>query len=387
MARWNSTYSMGVTNVLDFTIEEFQSRIAKTQAAMAKHGITVLLVHAPESISYLSGFRMLGFFMYQAVIVPVQGDPVLVVRDVEQPTADITSWIKDRSVYIDIEDPINATERALKKMGLDGEKIGLEYSTWFLTLERYETLRRLLPNADFVRDPNIVRELRLIKSPAEIEYLRQASRVAERMIDAGFKASKVGNTERDIASAVTVAQIQSGGDGHLEPILMTGPRTRELHGSWTNRVLEAGDGIYMELNGVVKGYWSKILRTGVLGKPNDHQRSAADVILAALNDGIGRMRAGANAGEIDDALRQPVLEAGLRESYYHRVGYTMGLLYPPSSGEYLREMMSGDDWILEAGQVFHMLVIGGGVGFSETVLVTDEGPDVLTQYPRQLLEL
>jgi Xaa-Pro dipeptidase len=376
-----------MANVLEFTIEEFKDRLAKTQAAMARHDLPVLLVHAPESITYLSGFRMLGFFMYQALIVPAKGDPVLVVRDVEQPTADITSWVKDRSVYIDIEDPINATERALKKMGLDGEKIGIEYSTWFLTLDRYETLKRLLPNVDFVREPDIVRELRLIKSPAEIEYLRRASRIAEKMIDAGFKASRVGASERDIASAITVAQIQSGGDGHLEPILMTGPRTRELHGTWTDRVLEPGDAVYMELNGNVNGYWSKILRTGVLGKPSDKLRHAADVVLGALNDGIGMMRTGANAGDIDDALRQPVLKAGLRKSYYHRVGYTMGQLYPPSSGEYLREMMSGDSWTLEAGQVFHMLVIGGGVGFSETVLVTDEGPDVLTQYPRCLVEL
>ncbi|RWI88867.1 Xaa-Pro peptidase family protein [Mesorhizobium sp.] len=372
---------------MDFTIEEFRTRIEKTQALMAKNNLPVLLVHAPESITYLSGFRMLGFFMYQALIVPASGDPVLVVRDVEQPTADITSWVKERSVYIDIEDPINATQRALKKMGLDGATIGVEYSTWFLTLDRYETLKRLLPNAKFVREPNIVRELRLIKSPAEVEYLRRASRIAEKMVDAAFKASKVGASERDIASAITVAQIQSGGDGHLEPILMTGPRTRELHGTWTDRILEQGDSVYMELNGVVKGYWSKILRTGVLGKPSDHVRKASEVILAALNDGISRMRTGAHAGEIDDALRQPVLKAGLRKSYYHRVGYTMGQLYPPSSGEYLREMMSGDTWTLEAGQVFHMLVIGGGVGFSETVLVTDNGPDILTRYPRQLIEL
>jgi len=330
---------------------------------------------------------MLGFFMYQALIVPAEGDPVLVVRDVEQPTADVTSWVKDRSVYIDIENPINATARALKDLGLEGAKIGLEYSTWFLTLERYETLKNLIPKAKFVKEPNIVRELRLIKSAAEIEYLRQASRVAEKMIGAGFNASRVGASERDIASAITVAQIQSGGDSHLEPILMTGPRTRELHGTWTDRVLEPGDAVYMELNGVIKGYWSKILRTGVLGKPSDQQRHAADVVLGALNDGLSRMRAGANAGEIDDALRQPVLKAGLRKTYYHRVGYTMGQLYPPSSGEYLREMMSGDNWTLEAGQVFHMLVIGGGVGFSETVAVTDTGIDVLTQFDRRLIEL
>src|SRR3982074_2025375 len=72
-------------NHLDFTIAEYQSRLAKTQAEMAKRGLPVLLLHAPENITCLSGFRMLGFFMYHALIVPAQGEPILVVRDVEQP--------------------------------------------------------------------------------------------------------------------------------------------------------------------------------------------------------------------------------------------------------------------------------------------------------------
>jgi len=372
--------------VPDFTAQEYESRLAKTQREMSRCGLPVLLLHAPENITYLSGFRMLGFFMYHALIVPAEGEPILVVRDVEQPAADETCWVKKRSVYIDTEHPINATARALRGLGRDGGTVGIEHTTWFLTLERMATLHSLLPDVEFVAEPNIVRGLRLIKSSAEIAYLRQAARVVEAMMRAGIDAIRVGASERDLGAAIMAAQATAGGDPLLEPIVMTGERTRQLHGTWTDRRLQRGDPVYFELNGVIRGYQSKLMRTAVLGTPTIEQRQIADTLQHALRTGIAMMRTGAVAGDIDEALRGPVLRAGLRESYYHRVGYTMGLTYPPSSGEYLREFMAGDTWTLEAGQVFHMLVLASGVGCSETVLVTDDGPDLLTRFPQQLIE-
>jgi Xaa-Pro dipeptidase len=237
-----------------------------------------------------------------------------------------------------------------------------------------------------VAEPNIVRRLRLIKSPAELDYLRQASRVVEAMMQAGMDAIHVGASERDLAAAIMAAQATAGGEPPLEPILMTGERTRQLHGTWTDRRLNEQDAVYFELNGVVRGYWSKLMRTAAVGKPTPEQRRVAEILAGALSTGIAMMRSGADAGKIDEALRGPILKARLRDSYYHRVGYTMGLIYAPSSGEYLREFMAGDTWKLEAGQVFHMLVIASGIGFSETVHVTDGGPELLTRFERRLFE-
>jgi Xaa-Pro dipeptidase len=372
--------------MLDFTREEYEARLARTQDEMDRRGLPVLLLHAPENITYLSGFRMLGFFMYHALVVPARGEPILVVRDVEQPAADETCWVRNRSVYIDTEQPINAAARALRNRGLDGGKIGIEHGTWFLTLERMAILHSLVPDAQFVEEPNIVRRLRLIKSPAEIEYLRQASRVVEAMVQAGIDAIRVGASERELAAAIMAAQATAGGEPPLEPILMTGERTRQLHGTWTDRCLKRGDAVYFELNGVVRGYWSKLMRTAVVGQPTPEQRRVAEILVNALSTGIAMMRPGAVAGEIDEALRGPVLRARLRDSYYHRVGYTLGLIYPPASGEYLREFMAGDSWMLEAGQVFHMLVLASGIGCSETVHVTDDGPELLTRFERRLIE-
>jgi Xaa-Pro dipeptidase len=372
--------------MLDFPREEYEERVMRTQAEMAKSDIPVLLLHAPENITYLSGFRMMGFFMYHALVVPAEGKPILVVRDVEEPAADETSWVEKRSVYIDTEQPINATQRALEELGLARGHVGLEHHTWFLTLERMKTLESLLPDATFIEEPNIVRELRVIKSPREVEYLRQASRVVEAMVKATLDATREGASERDLAAAMMSALAHSGGEPPLEPILMTGERTRQLHGTWSDRKLKRGDLVYFELNGVVRGYWSKLLRTAVVGEPSPQQQQAAEILVSALENGLSMMRPGANAGEIDAALREPPVKRGLRDSYYHRVGYTLGLLYPPTSGEYIREFMAGDTWTLEKGQVFHMLVLAAGVGFSETVVVTDDGIELLTQFERRLVQ-
>ena len=269
--------------MLDFTKEEYDSRLAQTQREMVRRGLPVLLLHAPENIAYLSGFRMLGFFMYHALVVPASGQPILVVRDVERPAADETCWVQNRSVYIDTEQPINAAARALRGLELDGGKIGIEHDTWFLTLERMAILQSSLPNAEFVAEPNIVRRLRLIKSPAELDYLRQASRVVEAMMQAGMDAIHVGASERDLATAIMAAQATAGGEPPLEPILMTGERTRQLHGTWTDRRLNEQDAVYFELNGVVRGYWSKLMRTAAVGKPTPEQRRVAEILAGALS--------------------------------------------------------------------------------------------------------
>src|SRR5205823_3910610 len=157
-----------------------------------------------------------------------------------------------------------------------------EHYTWFLTLERMKILQSLLPDVTVIEEPNIVRELRIIKSAREIEYLRQASRVVEAMVQATLDATREGASERDLAAAMMTALALSGGEPPLEPILMTGERTRQLHGTWTDRRLNKRDLVYFELNGVVRCYWSKLLRTAVVGEPSPQQQHAADVLIAAL---------------------------------------------------------------------------------------------------------
>ncbi|TIS52802.1 MAG: aminopeptidase P family protein, partial [Mesorhizobium sp.] len=166
------TVSEPANNGMDFPAEEYRERLRRTQEEMAKYDLPVLLLHQPENINYLSGLDQIGYFSYHALAVPSRGDPVLIVRDMEVPTAHSTSWVKNHVVYADAADPLpvwlDTARRALEGLGLAGGRIGLDEHSWFLTVERWKMLQALLPKATLVGEPRIVDHLRLIKSPREL---------------------------------------------------------------------------------------------------------------------------------------------------------------------------------------------------------------------------
>ena len=373
---------------MDFDVAEYRERLRRTQDEMAKHDLPVLLLHQPENILYLTGFYTTGYFSYHALAVPRSGEPTLILRDMEIPAARSSSWVKSHTIYADAADPVpvwlDAARRALDGLGLAGGRIGVDEHSWFLTVERWKMLQALLPKATLVREPRIVDQLRLIKSSREIDYLRQAARQVEVGIRAGIEAIAPGVTERMVAGAVFNALVGAGSGLPLSGIIMSGNRTDQLHGDYSDRSLEQGDAVYFELQGIHQKYWARLMRTAVVGQPTDDQQRIAETIIRIQDEAIALMRPGTPAGVVDRACREPLLASGLRETYTNRAGYSLGLNYRPSAGEFIREFVPGVEWVLETGMVFHMLMMAAGMGFSETVLVTDRGPERLTRMERKL---
>ncbi|TKV74092.1 aminopeptidase P family protein [Bradyrhizobium elkanii] len=373
---------------MEFPAEEYRTRLQRTQEEMAKHDLPVLLLHQPENILYLTGFYTTGYFSYHALAVPSRGDPVLVLRDMEVPAAHSTSWLKSYTIYADAADPIpvwlDAARRALDGLGLAAGRVGVDEHSWFLTVERWKMLQAQLTNATLVREPRIVDCLRLIKSPTEIDYLRSAARQVEVGMRAGIEAVAPGVTERELAGAVFNALVKAGSTLPLSGIITSGNRTNQVHGSYSDRILELGDTVYFELNGIYQKYWARLMRTAVVGRSTREQQSIAETIIRIQDEAIALMRPGISAGVVDQACREPLLASGLRKTYTNRAGYSLGLNYRPSAGEFIREFVPGVEWVLEPGMVFHMLMMAAGMGFSETVLVTEQGPERLTGMERKL---
>ena len=373
---------------MEFTMEEFRYRLRRTQEEMEKSNISLLLIHKPENILYLSGFyTSTGFFSYHALAVPSHGDPVMIVRDLEIPTADTLSWIRTYSVYADAVDPVpvwmDAAARAIRAMGYENSTIGVDEHSWFLTVERYKELRKLLPHTSFVAEPHIVDTLRIIKSPQEIEYMRDGARMVEAGMKAGLAKVLPGTKENELAAAVFKAQVELGS---MIPVIgiITSGKNDQPHGAYGNRVLQTGDIAYFELVATSHKYDVKMMRSATVGKPTDEQQYAADVILRTQDKAISMMNPGTPASVIDKACREPILAAGLRSTYTNRVGYSIGLNYRPSAGEFIREFVPGVEWTLQPGMVFHMLMMAAGHGFSESVLITENGPERLTKLDRTL---
>lgn len=371
---------------MHFPREEYDRRVAATRDAMAKQGIDLLLQFGQEAVCWNSGFYTPGYFACAVLGIPLAGEPFLVLRHMEMPAAESTSWITDLMPYRDHEDPFALVRQAVAARGLSAATIGLDKHSWYLTVERYEQLQAALPDARMLGDQRLVDAIRVVKSPLEIATLREAARIVEAGMLAAMEATREGVTERDVAAAMASARLRAGSDLPVDGVLATGERSLQNHGPWTDRVLRQGDQLFYEFHGIRNHYWARMLRTGILGTPTDAQHQVMETLLAGQNAGFAALRAGAHSREIDRLCREPLIASGLkqRETYTNRVGYALGLNFRPSPGEFYRDFTPQADFVLEEGMVFHMIQTAEGLGISDTLVVTRDGYELLTRLPRTL---
>lgn len=376
---------------LPFALDEYQARLAGVRAGMGAQGLDALLLHAPENIFYLSGHQTLGYIAYQCLVVPLRGAPALVTRALMGPVVRAGSWVREWRGYEDDQEPVAATAAAVREAGLARGRLGIERNGWFCTAAQQERLRALLPEARFAEGGGIVESRRLVKSKAELARIRQAARLAAAALQAGLEAAKVGVTEDRVAAAIMAASIEAGSEylGH-PPLIASGPRTALPFATWSGRVLQAGEPLFLEVGGCVGRYHAAVMRTAHLGPAPVRLRQMLAASRAGVTAALAAMRPGTPSGEVDRACREAVAAAGFGHCFHHRSGYSIGIGFPPDWGEgRLLSLRPMDPTPLQAGMVFHVvpfLSVEGEVGcaVSETVLVTETGAERLTDVPQEL---
>ncbi|MES0056640.1 MULTISPECIES: Xaa-Pro peptidase family protein [unclassified Mesorhizobium] len=379
------------SNNQPFSTDEFRSRIHRVQKLIQEKNLAGLLVFSPANIYYLTGYQTSGFFAYQVLLLPAHGDPLLLVRELERTNADEYSWLsrQQQAIYIDTEHPVDVTVRLISDLGWlsASQPIGIEKAEMCLTVQHFERLRLALGGVVLEDGSGLVNQVRLIKSAQEVAYIRRAAEITDIGISAGYAAMAVGKTENHVAAAIYEAQIREGSEYLSLPHYISSGRRRTLgHATPSNKVLEDGDAVRFEITACIKRYSAALMRTVVMGAPSDDLVRTADILLESQEKAFSLMRPGAVAGDIDEAVRRPVLKAGLRETYHARVGYSLGVGFPPVSGEWAtRDFMAEDKWILQPNMVFHMIVFANAVSFSETILITASGSERLSSLDRKLL--
>lgn len=371
-----------------FTVDEYRTRLQNTQASMERQGIDALVLHQQENVAWLSGFWHDGFFAYHALVVPAVGEPILIERDLENPVAEEMSWIESRRRYLDGDDVPALVAAAVKEVTSDKGVIGVEFDSAYFSVSRFQTLARLVGQRQLVSDGGLVDNLRQIKSAKEVDYIRTAGRIVSAAVAAGIEAAQVGATELDVASAIARAQAAHGHDSFMGSpggTICTGWRTLQLHGQQTSKVIQSGDRIRLELPGIYNQYWAKQMRSGVIGKPDDALLRAHDIVSKAQDSALREMGPGVPFARITELCRRPVLDAGLVKQYENRVGYGLGLQFHPTSGDFSLDIDSRSTRNLEVGMVFHMLLFAAGAAISETVVITENGHEVLTSGDRSLV--
>lgn len=374
-----------------FTASEYATRVAAVGGAMRERGLDALLVTSPENVFYLTGLNHQGYFAFTALVLKAEGDCLLVTRAMERHTLAAQVPGCEHVLFGDREDPAEAVRRAVQASGLERGRIGVEKDKMSFPIRVWEDVVARIPRAQWENGAELVEGARVVKSPAEIDFVRQAAAVSDRAMQSGIDAAGVGVNEREVAAEVYRSMVASGGEyPGLAPLIRTGDRLLYEHITWQDRTLQAGDSLFMELSGCVHRYHAPLTRMVCVGHCPEGTDAAAEIVIAGLEATRDALRPGALTGEVYAAWKAVIDEAlGHHDYHRHHCGYITGIGFPPSwsGGGVPVGIRPGGEITIRPGMVFHLLpwLLGQGpadYAVSDTVLVTETGAELLTSVTR-----
>jgi len=373
-----------------FAASEYAERVRRAKANMVEAGIDVMIVTGPENIFYLTGQQTPGYYTFQALVLPVEGEPMFVIRQLEYFNFIANTFISDASVYLDGDDPVGFLVAAIAQKGWSGRRIAIEKRGWFLPIAVYEALQSKLGTLHDAT--GVVEKLRAVKSPAEVAKLECAARYVDAGMRAGMAAVREGASENDLVAAMLHASIGAGSEYMgMEPLVSSGPRTGIPHGTWRRRTLQAGEPAFLEMAASHDRYHAALMRCAWLGKPPAIAVEMEKVCQEALQAALDALRPGEPCEASHLACQAVIDHAGFTDAFKKRTGYSVGVSFAPDWGEgSILSLYSGVKTELQPGMCFHIppaLRIYGEftVGVSETVLITATGYRVLGTVERPLL--
>ena len=383
-----------------FSPDEYKARLAGVRERMYHEGLEVLLVTDPANMNYLSGYDGWSFYVHQGLLVFMDRDePVWFGRMQDSNGARLTTWLADENVrgyqdhYVqsNLRHPMEFVADLLREFKADQRRLGVEMDSYYFTGQCLETLSESLPQAVIMNANLLVNWVRLVKSPAEIGYMRQAARIVERVMQTAVDIIDVGVREGDAAAEVMKAQLSgtpefTGDYASIMPIMPSGIRTSTAHLSWVDRKYEKGDLVLLELAGNKHRYHAPLSRTLIIGQPPAELSDVAQGVIDGLNKVIDFIKPGVTGEEVEAAWRQAI--SGTKVVKESRMGYAYGCNYPPDWGEHTVSLRPGDKNIFKPGMTIHVMpgVWLDEFGFecSEPIVVTEKGCECFADFPRQL---
>ncbi|MFK3779549.1 M24 family metallopeptidase [Agrobacterium sp. NPDC089420] len=372
-----------------FAKEEFAGRQNRARAAIRNAGHEALVVTGPENIYWLTGRQTAGYFAFQALIMPVEGEPTLLVRQLELAGSVANTWLEDIVAYRDGEDPAAVLAHLLKERRIP--RPAIELDGWFVSPLLAARIAERMGVVSMPDGSSILSPLRTIKSAAELAAIRLAAGYTEAGLAAGIAACAAGTDENAIAAAMLDAATRAGSEVMaMEPLVSSGPRSGLPHMTWRRRKLEDGDAVFLELAACHARYHAALMRSVWIGSPPIEARRMMDCALKALDAALAAIRPGVSCAEPHAAAQRVIDAAGYTAAFRKRIGYSMGVAFAPDWGEgALLNLFTGSDTVIEPGMVFHLPATLRSygvwtVGASETVIVTATGAEPLSTLPRNL---
>lgn len=366
-----------------FEKAEYEQRLARVQQQLVEKGYDAMLAFMPESVTWITGFFTRAYSSFQFALIPASGEPTVICRDVEAYYLDSTCLYADRVLWSDSDDKTAVAVQAIRSRLGASPRLAIEMAAWPLSVARFNGIKAGLPDALMLDESQMLTQMRFIKSAAEIAYQRRAGKAAEAGMTAAIASAKVGVSEREMAAEICSAMIRAGSDLPGPGVMSSGERAYHLHGGYSDRVLAHGDIVQIETTPNVRHYHARFMRPIRVGQASDEDYRIVERLIAIQDAAMAEVRPGVAATLPDALYRDGVMTAGLRDTYTNKTFYSVGLLLAPSGGEPL-EAAPGCDWHFAPGMTFHTYVLARGFGMSETIAITEDGYERLTQYPRQL---
>ena len=380
---------------LYFSRAEYAGRLQRVLAGMVAQDLDVLIISSPSNIAYLSGLDVAMPSACMRLVVSAHGHVRIHCAEVEAPTVLQSSIVP--SAMIECFDWTRGGSgsdlaRVVELCAPGAQRVGVELGTaetfgaGSFDARSYLELSASLAGAHIIDATNLVLKVRLIKSSTEISYMRQAGRSTSAGLHAGIAAITEGATETSLAAAVYEALATAGSQSlSIDPMIVSGSRTGwGTHLAYSNRAIERGTPVFLEISGTHHRYNAPAMRTGVLGRPSDGVSELAAACMETVEALIGALKPGRTGDEIAADVKGPL--DSVDGAWFHGgYGYSVRLGVQPTWTEAPVYIAEGSQRVLQTGMTFHLaicsMVPGSyGVGFSETVAITDVGCESLTPH-------
>ena len=379
---------------LHFSNAELAGRRDRTCQLLVEAGLDGLLMFRQESMYYLTGYDSFGYVFFQCLYLGADGRLMLLTRSADLRQAEQTSTVKDIRIWVDgpQADPAAELREILREFGCAGKRLGVEYDAYGLTAASGKRLDAALEGFCQLSDASgLVSRLRVVKSPAEIAYVREAAQLADRAWQAALDTAEPGAFEGDILAAMHGAIFAGGGDDPAnEFIIGSGSGALLCRYCSGRRHLDAEDQLTLEWAGTYRHYHAAMMRTLPIGRPQPLHREMHAVAKDALLAVEDCLRPGRTYGEAFDAHGRVMDAAGYQAHRLNACGYSLGTTFAPNWMDWPM-LYHGNPVPFQAGMVVfcHMILFNSAAGVAMTLgrtsLVTATGPEPLSRAGLELV--
>ena len=385
---------------MHFTKEEYKQRLDKVKQGMIKQNIDLLILCHPANMNYLSGYDAWSFYVHQFLLVSLESDePVWIGREQDVASAKFTTYLSEDNIIGYTDHYVQSTERHpadfvaayIRDKKLTARTIGVESDSFYFTATTFLKLQSHLSGSKLVDSNNLVNWVRAIKSEAEISLMRQAGRIVELTMQKAIEMIKPGLRKCDLVAEIYKTQIggipeYAGDYPAIVPLIPSGEKTSACHLTWDDSQFENNQLMFMELGGCRLRYHCPLSRTVYIGDPPKDVLNAESALINGIPEALAAAKAGNTCEDVETAWKNVLRKFGLEKDT--RLGYSIGLNYPPDWGEQTMSLRPGDKTVLQENMCFHLMpglwFDKWGMEISEPFIVKKDGGEPFCNFPRKL---